>query len=189
VHDGDELIEAKITDGNQDIILGTLAGKAIRFHEKYARPMGRSAAGVKGIQLEGENRVVGMVVVKREGTLLVVSEKGYGKRSEISDYRITHRGGKGIITLKTTIKVGRMIALMEVVDEDDLMIITAKGIVIRQSISQIRTLSRNTQGVRLIRIGEDDRISDVARVIRTEEEEENGINNLENNEKNHDLFG
>ena len=170
--EGDELIEVKITDGSQDIILGTSEGKAVRFHEKRVRSMGRSAAGVKGVVIEGGNAVVGMVAVKREGSLLVVSEKGYGKRSNISEYRITNRGGKGIITLKTTDKVGRLIALMEVVDDDDLMIITAKGIVIRLSVSNIRTIGRNTQGVRLIRIGEDDWISDVARVIKNGEDEE-----------------
>ena len=188
LRDDDELIEAKITDGTQDIILGTCEGKAIRFHESNVRPMGRSAAGVKGISITGENEVVGMVAVKREGTLLVVSEKGYGKRSEISDYRITGRGGKGIITLKTLDKIGKMIALMEVVDEDDLMIITAKGIVIRQSVGQIRTISRNTQGVRLIRIGEDDRISDVARVVKTDEEENNETPPPETEGKTLDLF-
>ena len=174
LRDDDELIEARITDGTQDIILGTMEGKSIRFPETDVRPMGRAASGVKGISISGKNEVVGMVVVKREGTLLVVSEKGYGKRSEIGDYRTQKRGGMGIITLKTTIRVGRMIALMEVVDEDDLMIITAKGIVIRQSVKNIQTYGRNTQGVRLIRISDDDRISDVARVIKTDVENGNG---------------
>jgi DNA gyrase subunit A len=168
LNEGDELIEVKITDGAQDIILGTGEGKAVRFPENKVRSMGRTATGVKGISIEGDNEVVGMVVVKREGTLLVVSEKGYGKRSEISGYRITNRGGKGIITLKTTPRIGKLIALMEVVDDDDLMIITAKGIVIRLRVSQIRTIGRNTQGVRLIRIGEDDWITDVSRVIKEE---------------------
>ncbi len=166
LNQGDELIEVKTTDGTQDIILGTQEGKAIRFHENNIRPMGRGAAGVRGIIIAGDNAVVGMVAVRREGTLLVVSEKGFGKRSDIADYRITKRGGKGIITLKTTDKVGRLIALMEVVDDDDLMIITAKGIVIRVSVSKIRTIGRNTQGVRLMNIGEDDWITDVARVIK-----------------------
>ena len=174
LNEGDELIEVKITDENQDIILGTREGKAIRFPGKNVRAMGRVAAGVKGITLEGDNEVVGMVVVKREGTLLVLSTKGYGKRSTISDYRVQYRGGKGIITLKTAKRIGQMIAIMEVIDEDDLMIITAKGLVIRQNVGKIRIIGRNTQGVRLIRINEDDWITDIARVVKNGEEIGNG---------------
>ena len=166
----DNLIEAKLTDGGLDIVLGTMEGKAIRFHESEVRAMGRSATGVKGVSLEGKDEVVGMVVIKREGTLLAVTDMGFGKRSEISDYRITSRGGKGIITLKTGEKVGRMIALMEVIDTDDLLLITAKGIVIRQQVDKIKVQGRNTQGVHLIRLKNKDRVADVARVIREEEE-------------------
>lgn len=172
IREGDELIEARITDGNDDIILGTHNGQAIRFPESKVRPMGRSATGVIGIKLRPGDYVVGMVVVKREGTLLVVSEKGYGKRSSIQDYRITNRGGKGIITLRVTERTGPMISIMEIVDQDDLMIVTTDGMVIRQPVEPIRTIGRNTQGVRLIRIEEDQKIADIAKVVKTAEDEE-----------------
>ena len=184
----DELIEAKITDGSQDIVLGTSSGKAIRFPEAKVRSMGRVARGVKGVKLAKGDKLVGMVAVRREGTLLVVSEKGYGKRSEIADYRVTNRGGVGIITLNITPKVGRMIALMEVVDDDDLMIITGKGIVIRLKVKLIRTIGRRTQGVRLIRIGEDDWITDVARVISNGDDEKTLIPLVEGEGLEGDLF-
>ncbi|MDD5709985.1 MAG: DNA gyrase subunit A [Candidatus Marinimicrobia bacterium] len=169
--DGDDLIGVDITNGKQDIILGTRKGKAIRFNESHVRDMGRSATGVRGVTLEPkDDAVVDMVVVKREGaTVLAVSERGYGKRSDIIDYRITNRGGKGVITLKTNSKIGQMVALKEVVDTDDLMIITKNGLLIRQNISRISTLSRNTQGVRLINLHEDDRISAVRYVMESDE--------------------
>jgi len=166
---GDTLIDAKLTDGNQDIILGTHQGKAIRFHESEVRNMGRTASGVRGILLAEKDEVVGMVVVRREGTLMVVTDKGYGKRSAMSDYRITSRGGKGIITIKTGPKIGSMIAIMDVLDSDDLLLITAHGQVIRQRINAIKVIGRNTQGVRLVRLDEDDKVADVARVVREEE--------------------
>ncbi|TKJ42587.1 DNA gyrase subunit A [candidate division LCP-89 bacterium B3_LCP] len=169
IRDGDELIQAKVTDGNDDVILGTHKGQAIRFQESRVRPMGRKAAGVKGISLRSDDYAIGMVVVKREGTLLVASEKGYGKRSSIQDYRLTNRGGVGIITLRVNERIGKMIAIMEVVDQDDLMIVTAAGMVIRQPIEKIRTIGRATQGVRLIRINENDVIADIAKVVRTDE--------------------
>jgi len=165
---GDKLIEARITDGSQDIILGTYFGKAIRFQESDVRPMGRTAAGVRGINLASGDYVVGMVVIKRGGTLLTVTEKGFGKRSEIRDYRLTHRGGKGIITIRTVERVGKMIAIMEVVDDDDLMIITSKGIVIRLHVKEIKPTGRNTQGVRVIRLDQGDTIADIAKVMPTE---------------------
>ncbi|MBL7075545.1 DNA gyrase subunit A [candidate division KSB1 bacterium] len=168
----DQLIEARITDGTNDIILGTRGGKAIRFHESDVRSMGRTAAGVQGVKVSGEDAVVGMVIIKRDSTILVVTEKGYGKRTGVKDYRITHRGGKGIITIKTTPKVGRMVAIKEVVDDDDLMIITAAGILIRQHVGRIKVIGRNTQGARLINLREEDEIGDVARVVRQEEMEE-----------------
>ncbi len=168
---GDELISAKLTDGTQDIILGTKKGKAIRFHESGVRVMGRAAAGVRGITLSEGDEVVGMVVASREDTLMVVTESGYGKRSLISDYRITARGGRGVVTLKITPKVGDMLAIMDVMDSDDLLIITSKGLVVRQKISNIKVIGRNTQGVRLIRLQEGDRVADVARVIREEREQ------------------
>jgi DNA gyrase subunit A len=167
---GDKLIGAKLTDGGLDIVLGTMEGKAIRFHESEVRAMGRTATGVRGISLSEKDAVVGMVVIKREGTFLAVTDMGYGKRSEISDYRVTNRGGKGIITLKTNDKVGVMISLMEVMDTDDLLIITAKGIVLRQQMDSITVQGRNTQGIRLIRLKNDDRVADVARVVREEDE-------------------
>jgi DNA gyrase subunit A len=165
----DKLIGADLTDGNHDIVLGTSEGKAIRFHESEVRTMGRTAAGVKGISLSKDDEVVGMVVIRREGTLMVVTDKGYGKRSEISDYRITSRGGKGIITMRTGIKIGRMIAIMDVLEIDDLLTVTAKGQVMRQRMKDIKVVGRNTQGVRLIRLNSDDKVADVARVVREDE--------------------
>ena len=169
IHNNDELIGAKLTDGTQDIVLATRKGLAVRFHETDVRPMGRTAAGVKGITLGKDDVVIGMVVVRREGTLMVVTDKGYGKRSAIADYRVTRRGGKGIITMKTSDKIGLMIEIMDVIDSDDLLMITSKGLVIRQQIGKIKVLGRNTQGVRLIRLVEDDEVADVARVVRDDE--------------------
>jgi DNA gyrase subunit A len=166
IREGDDLITAKLTDGDQEIVLGTLNGKAIRFYESDVREMGRQATGVTGISLGKDDRVVGMVTVRTDSTLLVVTENGYGKRSLISHYRITRRGGKGIVTVKTTDKVGKMIAIKEVRDDDDVMIITTNGKVIRQAINLIRNMGRATQGIRLIRLGENDRIGDVARIIK-----------------------
>jgi len=176
VGDDDDLIDVRLTDGNQDIILGTSYGKSIRFKESDVRQMGRTAAGVRGINLPGkDNFVVGMVIVKREGgTLLAVSENGYGKRTDIIDYPIIKRGGVGVITLKTTARNGRMVALREVVDTDDLMIITGKGVLIRLPVIMIRTISRNTQGVRLIKLDNNDSISAVTRVLESNDEKENG---------------
>ena len=184
----DELIEAKTTDGTQDIVLGTHYGKAVRFPESKVRSMGRVTRGVRGVSFAQGDKVVGMVVVKREGTLLVVSEKGYGKRSEIADYRVTNRGGVGIITLRTTDKVGKMIAIMEVVDDDDLMIITGKGIVIRLKVKPIRTIGRLTQGVRLIRIDEDDWITDVARVVKNGDDDREETETTNSDYVERDLF-
>ncbi|MBU4443672.1 MAG: DNA gyrase subunit A [Candidatus Marinimicrobia bacterium] len=174
VGEDDDLIDVRLTDGDQDIILGTSYGKSIRFRESDVRSMGRTAAGVKGIKLQRkDNIVVGMVIVKREGgTLLAVSENGYGKRTDIKDYPVIKRGGVGVITLKTSARNGRMVALREVVDTDDLMIITAKGVLIRQPINTIRTISRNTQGVRLIRLDRDDSISSVRRILESNNDRE-----------------
>ncbi len=169
----DRLIEVKMTDGSSDLVLGTRNGFAIRFHEKDVRDMGRTATGVRGVRLGKGDKVVGLLVIKRNDTILVVTEKGYGKRSDINDYRITHRGGKGVITVKTTDKVGKMIALMEVVDGDELVIITTHGMVIRQSVKDLRVMGRNTQGVRVIRLKDDDSIADIAKVL-PEDEEVNG---------------
>ena len=181
IREGDDIINIVITNGDQDIILGTASGKAIRFRESNVRPMGRTATGVIGVRLPGkDNSVVGMVVVRSEGgTLLVVTENGYGKRSDIKDYRVTGRAGIGIITIKTTVRNGRMVALREVVDSDDLMIITERGVLIRLPVSTVRKISRNTQGVRLIRLDEGDSISAVTRVVESEQEssESSSVNN------------
>jgi len=169
----DKLIDVQITNGKQEIVIGTYQGMAIRFNEKDIRPMGRSAAGVRAIRLGKKDYVVGLVAVKRPGaSILVVTDKGYGKRSELEDYRITRRGGKGVITMKSSDKNGNMISIREVLDNDDLMIITTRGIMIRQHVSDIRVMGRNTQGVRLIRLDDKDTISAVASVVGEEEEVE-----------------
>lgn len=169
VDEDDELIEAKLTDGNQDIILGTRKGKAIRFPESDVRYMGRSSRGVKGITVGKGDWVVGMVVVKRDATLLVVSENGYGKRSNISDYPLQHRGGKGVITIKNTARNGDVVTIKETVETDELMIITQGGVVIRLPIRGVSVIGRNTQGVKLINLDEGDKVVDVARVVSEEE--------------------
>ena len=171
IREGDDLIDAIISNGNHDILLGTRKGMSIRFHEKEVRDMGRTASGVRGIRIGKDDYVVGMVVIKREGTVLVVTEKGLGKRTDLKEYRVSHRGGKGVFTIKVTEKTGEMVALKEVVDEDDIMIITDKGVVIRQSVSRLKTQGRNTQGFRLIRLDADAKVADVARVVKEEEEE------------------
>ncbi len=173
IRDDDDLIDAEITDGSQDIMVATHEGKAIRFSEHEVRDMGRSASGVRAIKVVENDYVVGMVVIKNpQGTILNVTEKGYGKRTPIGEYPCKHRGGKGIITMKTTEKVGKLVAIKEVSDDDDLMIITVKGIVIRQRVNEVSIISRNTQGVRLIRLDEDDRVGDVALVYSNGEDEE-----------------
>ena len=133
--------------------------------------MGRTATGVKGISLRGDDRVIGMVVVKREATLFTISENGFGKRTQISDYRVQGRGGKGIITMKVGEKTGFLVAVLEVVENEDVIVITENGVVIRQSIGRISVIGRNTQGVRLMRVDEDDKISDVAKIILDEDKE------------------
>jgi len=168
----DRLIEVKMTDGTNDIMIGTRNGFAVRFNEKDARDMGRTATGVRGVRLGKGDKAVGLLVIKRQGmSVLVVTEKGYGKRSDVNDYRITHRGGKGVITVKTSDKIGKMIALMEVNDNDELVIISTKGMVIRQSMKDIRVMGRATQGVRVIRLKDGDSIADIAKVVP---EEDNG---------------
>ncbi len=178
---GDQLTDVKLTDGTQDIVIGTHNGLAIRFHEEEIRPMGRTATGVRGIRLGKGDKVIGAVNLKRKGTtLLVATEKGYGKRSEEDEYRVSHRGGKGIFTVKTSDKTGKMVAIKEVMDTDDIVIVTTEGMVIRQHASDIRVAGRNTQGVRLIRLNEGDTVADLAIVI-AEEEEDKRIAEEENN--------
>ena len=165
LEDGDELIEATVTDGSLDIILAKSGGKAIRFPEAKVRSMGRTTRGVIGVKLEGDDEVVSMVAVKRESTLMTVTENGYGKRSEIADYRVTGRGGLGIITIKTTERNGKVVGVKEVVDGEELMLITRMGQVIRMPVKGIRVMGRNTQGVRLVHLHEGDEVSDVARIV------------------------
>jgi DNA gyrase subunit A len=169
IDDGDELIDVQVCEATNDIILATRAGMSIRFHQADAREMGRATAGVKGVQLTGEDVVIGMVVVRRDATLLVVSEKGYGKRSELSEYRVQKRGGKGIITFKVTDKTGSIVALKEVIPDDELMMITHHGVIIRCAVDGIRVIGRNTQGVRVMNLDAGDTLQDVARVVKEDE--------------------
>ncbi|MBM3325169.1 MAG: DNA gyrase subunit A, partial [Calditrichaeota bacterium] len=167
----DELIEAVLTNGDNEVVIGTSQGKAVRFHEADVRPMGRAAQGVRGVRLPEKSRVVGMIVAREGGSVLVATDRGLGKRSPIEEYRLTKRGAQGVLTLKTTPKTGAMVAIMDVSDEDDLIIITEAGVMIRQSVREIREMGRVTQGVRLIRLDEGDRIADIARVIPADEDE------------------
>jgi DNA gyrase subunit A len=164
----DNLIEAKITDGTCDIVLATREGQAIRFPEDKVRDMGRAAYGVKGVTLVKKDRVIGMVVVKRDATLLSVTENGFGKRTNIVDYRVTNRGGKGVINIKTTERNGKVVDIKEVLTDDELMLITQKGIIIRQPVNQIKVIGRATQGVKLINLDAGDKLVDVARVVTGE---------------------
>jgi len=164
----DNLIEVKITDGTRDIVLATREGQAIRFPEDKVRNMGRTAYGVKGVTLAKKDRVIGMVVVKRDSTLLSVTENGFGKRTNIADYRVTNRGGKGVINIKTTERNGKVVDIKEVLTDDELMLITQKGIIIRQPVGQIKTIGRATQGVKLINLDTGDKLVDVARVVTGE---------------------
>jgi len=191
VRDGDELLEARMTNGNHEIMLAVKSGRAIRFPESKVRPMGRTASGVRGIRLAEEKSdiVVGMITVEnKEKEILVVSEKGYGKRSDIDGYRITNRGGKGVKTINITDKTGSLIALKDVTDNHDLMIITQFGNILRSPVSALRVMGRATQGVRLINLRENDIIASVACVEVNEEdetEEKTGISeNIETPEEN-----
>ena len=171
INPGDELIEVKLTDGSSDVILATTMGMAIRFNESEVRDMGRVAAGVHGVRLSKNDHVIGMVIVKREGTLLSVSEKGFGKRTWIKEYRLTHRAGKGIKNFKVSEKTGRLLSIKEVVDDDDLMLISSKGVLLRIHVGNIRATGRNTSGVHLIRLDSGDKVSDVARIVSNGEDE------------------
>ena len=168
IKENDRLLDVKLTNGDNHIIIAKKSGKAIRFHESNVRPMGRVASGVRGVRLENEkDSVIGMIcIARKDSDLLVVSENGYGKRSAIDDYRITKRGGKGVMTLKTTEKTGRLVSIKEAKNNDDLMIINQSGITIRISINDqnIRVMGRATQGVRLIKLNKDDKISSVAKI-------------------------
>ncbi len=169
IRDGDKLIEARISNGEHDILLGTSEGKSIRFSENDIRPSGRKTMGVKGIKLGSEkDRLVGMLVVRREGTVLVATEKGMGKRTDVIQYRTQTRGGKGVMTMRCTDKTGKMVNIMEVVDSDDLIIITDSGVLMRQPVAAIRTIGRVTQGVKLVKLDDGASISSITRVISDE---------------------
>ena len=172
IKEGDQLLDAKMTNGKCDIMIAIKSGKAIRFPEEKVRPMGRTASGVKGISLDNEgDEVIGMICIESgKSDVLVVSENGYGKRSSIEDYRITNRGGKGVKTINMTEKTGNLIALLDVTDEDNLMIINKSGLTIRLDVSTLRVMGRNTQGVRLINLRNDDAIAAVAKVSASKEE-------------------
>lgn len=177
INEGDTLLDVRLTSGNDEIVLATKEGMAVRFNESTVRPMGRTAAGVKGISIDEENNeVVGMVVINHPDTqLLVISEKGYGKRSDIEEFRLTNRGAKGVKALNVTEKTGHLVSIMEVTDKDQLMIMTQAGITIRFSVSELRVMGRNTQGVRVIRLNEEDDISSIAKIEMMEEESEEGV--------------
>ncbi|GAB3277980.1 DNA gyrase subunit A [Larkinella harenae] len=173
--EGDRLLNVCMTNGQNDIIIASSEGKAVRFNENRVRPMGRTAAGVRGIDLEPGVKAVGMVCIGREDAqLLVVSQKGFGKRSPLEEYRVTNRGAKGVGTLKVTDKVGNLVGILEVTDSDDLMIITKSGTAIRMHVEEVRVIGRNTQGVRLINLRDGDEISSVTRIAREEDEETEG---------------
>ncbi len=168
----DTLIDVKITNGSQEILIGTREGQAIRFNESQVRDMGRTATGVKAVKLSKTDYVIGLVaVIRPSATILVVTQNGFGKRSELADYRVTNRGGKGVITVKTSDRNGQLISIKEVTDSDDLMIITTKGILIRQKVKDIRVMGRNAQGVKLIKLSSDDTISAVAHIVEDDKDE------------------
>jgi DNA gyrase subunit A len=174
IREGDTLIEARITNGENDILLGTREGKSIRFSEKNIRSTGRKTMGVIGIRLGSkEDYVIAMLVVKREGTILVATEKGLGKRTDVIQYRTQTRGGKGVMTMRVTEKTGKMVSIMEVVDADDLIVITDKGVLMRQPVSHIRTIGRVTQGVKLVKLDDGSKISSISRVINEDAPREN----------------
>ncbi|HTK81912.1 MAG TPA: DNA gyrase subunit A [Bacteroidota bacterium] len=171
----DVVKDVKLTDGTQEIVIGTHNGLAIRFHEDETRPMGRTAAGVRGIKLNKGDKVVGAVAIRRKDTtILVVAEHGFGKRSDFDEYRQSHRGGKGVFTMKATEKTGKMVAIKEVLKTDDIVVVTTQGVIIRQPAETIREAGRNTQGVRLIRLDAGDKIAAVA-IVPSEEEKEEAV--------------
>jgi DNA gyrase subunit A len=181
IREGDALLEARLTTGSSEILMAAKNGKCIRFEEDRVRAMGRNASGVRAITLnDKKDEVIGMICVNDgEGDILVVSEKGYGKRSALDDYRITNRGGKGVRTLNITDKTGALIAIKNVNDSDDLMIINRSGVMIRMAVEELRVMGRNTQGVKLINLKEKDEIASVTKVPGGKEEEIEGAGNEE----------
>ena len=171
IKEGDQLIQAKISNGEDSVIMATKDGKSIRFKETQVRPTGRRTKGVRGIMLSATDEVIGMLIAKREGSVLVASENGYGKRSLLDEYRIQSRGGKGVYTMKKTPKTGQVVTILETTDEDDLMIITNAGVMIRQKVNLIRVIGRNTQGVKLLRLDDGSKISSVTKVINDSDED------------------
>ena len=169
LNENDKLIDAQLIEKGNDVIVATRNGFANRFSEDEVRATGRNTHGVKAISLRPHDEVVAMVIVKRQGTILAISENGYGKRTYVENYKKTHRGSKGVITIKTTQRNGHLISLMEVVDNDDLMIITKNGIVIRQPVEKISIIGRATQGVKLINLYEGDKVHDIARIAAEDE--------------------
>jgi DNA gyrase subunit A len=173
IREEDELIEAKISHGDQDIVLATNGGKAIRFAENTIRSTGRKTMGVRGISMSfDDDFVVGMLVVKRDGSILAATDKGYGKRTDVEAYRTQNRGGKGVYTIKCNDKIGKLVTIMEVVDTDDIMIITDQGIMIRQPVDSINVIGRNTQGVRLLKLDDGANISTITKVLKDDENED-----------------
>jgi DNA gyrase subunit A len=166
----DTLIGVSMTDGEQHVVLGTRNGMAVHFREDDVRAMGRSARGVRGMSLEASDEVVSLIVINPGGSVLTVCENGYGKRTNIDEYRLTRRGGKGVINIKTTDRNGKVVAIKPVSDDDELMFISKQGIMLRTDLSEVREIGRATQGVRLIRLGDDDTVASVARIIPEEEE-------------------
>jgi DNA gyrase subunit A len=166
---GDELISAQLTEGKQEILIGTYEGKALRFPEEKVRDMGRAAKGVRGIRLSKKDRVVGAIIAQKGANILTVTELGFAKRTPLEEYRLTSRGGKGVINIKVTDKNGAAVGLKAVSDEDELMVITQNGIFLRCAIKDIRETGRSAQGVRLIKLQEKDRVSCIAPVIAEEE--------------------
>ena len=163
--EGDRLIDVQLTSGENNVLLATRLGKSIRFAESDARVMGRATRGVRGVRLAKGDAVVGMVVDRRDASVLTVTRLGMGKRTSVGEYRTQRRGGKGLINLRLTPKTGEVIAVKEVTDEDELMLVTRAGVINRQSASQIRVIGRNTQGVRLVSLDKRDEVMDVARII------------------------
>jgi DNA gyrase subunit A len=179
IDDGDELIDVQITTGTNDIVLATKHGLSVRFHESDVREMGRDTTGVKGVELRPDDCLVGMVVIRREATLLVVTANGMGKVTDIGEYRVQKRGGKGIITVNRTDKTGNVVTIMEVLPEDEMMIITKQGVVIRSSVAEIRNTGRNAQGVKLVNLDAKDLVTAVARVIPEDKNEADVIDGVD----------
>jgi DNA gyrase subunit A len=183
INEGDELLAARLTDGNNEVMMAVKSGRAIRFPEEKVRPTGRGAIGVAGIEVDDEtDEVVGLVCVSREDkdrTILVVSQQGYGKRTPIDDYRITNRGGKGVKTINVTEKTGSLVGLMDVLEKEDLIITCKSGVTIRTSIADIREAGRATQGVKLIRLDENDEIAATSKIEEQDVPDEGEIAEIE----------